>query len=143
MIGLGSTKSPLIDHIASFCSKCGTAFQLQDDILGVVGSEAQIGKSVGADIREGKKTVIVYRALQNANNSQRAELLAILGNLQATPDQVTRATELLRALDGIHYTQTLAQRYVSEALDSLAIIPASQNKELLQQWAEYLVDRQF
>ncbi len=142
-IGLGSTDSPLIGDIATFCSKCGTAFQLQDDILGVVGSETQIGKSVGADIREGKKTVIVYRALQNADDAQRAELLSILGNLQATPMQVARATTLLRDLDGITYTQGLARRYVAEALENLRDVPPSPYKDLLQQWAEYIIDRQF
>lgn len=141
MIGLGTTSSPLIDDIAAFCSRSGTAFQLQDDVLGVIGSEAQIGKAVGADIREGKKTLIVYRALQNANDAQRTELLGTLGNLQATPEQVARATQLLIELDGIRYTQELAQRYIDEALEHLARVPSSQNRDLLQQWAEYLIDR--
>jgi len=39
---------------------------LQDDVLGVIGQTAQTGKPVGADIREGKKTLIVYNALLNA-----------------------------------------------------------------------------
>ncbi len=141
-IGLGTSDSPLIAAIATFCSRCGTAFQLQDDILGVIGSEAQIGKAVGADIREGKKTLIVYHALQNANDAQRAELFSILGDLHATSEQVTHATDLLRDLDGIGYTQGLARRYVGEALEHLENVPASPYKDLLVQWAEYIIDRQ-
>jgi geranylgeranyl diphosphate synthase type I len=133
--------APLIEDIAQFCSVCGTAFQLQDDILGVVGSTAQTGKPVGADIREGKKTVIVYHALLHANDAQRKELLSIIGNLNATSDEVARATALLRDLGGIDYTQDLATRMVSEGLQRLEKLPASPYKDLLHQWAEYLIDR--
>ena len=140
-IGLGTMKSGAIDAIGAFCGKCGIAFQLQDDLLGVIGSEQQTGKAVGADIREGKKTVIVYRALQNASESQRAELLSVLGHPNATPDEIAKATRLLYDLDGIQYVQALGKQYVEEALDLINNLPASPNKILLEQWATYLVDR--
>ena len=53
--------------VRSFTSNCGTAFQLQDDILGIVGNEADLGKPVGSDIREGKQTIIVHEALKKAS----------------------------------------------------------------------------
>ncbi|MHB8625253.1 MAG: polyprenyl synthetase family protein [Aggregatilineales bacterium] len=142
-IGLGTVNAPLVEQIGAFCGQCGIAFQLQDDLLGVVGDESQIGKAVGADIREGKKTMIVYQALQNANETQRAELLSILGNGDATSDQIARATSLLRDLDGIRYVHDLSRRYVTQALENLAELPPSPNKALLEQWADYLIDRQF
>ena len=140
-IGLGTMQADAIDAIGDFCGSCGIAFQLQDDLLGVIGSEAQTGKAVGADIREGKKTVIVYRALQNATEAQRAELFGILGHAQATPDQIAQATRLLYDLDGIQYVQALGKRYVETALAKIGSLPASPNKALLEQWAAYLVDR--
>ena len=142
-IGLNdpTMSSPLIKDIAEFCSKCGTAFQLQDDVLGVIGQTAQTGKPVGADIREGKKTLIVYNALLNADDAQKRELFSIIGNLNATDAQIAQATTLLRDLDGIEYTQRLATRMVEEALTHLANVPSSTRKDLLQQWAEYLIDR--
>jgi len=141
-IGLGRTADPQITALADFCGKCGIAFQLQDDLLGILGNEEKIGKAVGADIREGKKTVIVFQALRNATDAQRAELLGILGNARATADQIDRATTLLHDLDGVRYTQELAQRYVDEALASLITLPDSPSKALLEQWAAYLIDRQ-
>src|SRR5258708_9628629 len=76
--------SPLIADIAEFCSRCGTAFQLQDDILGVIGQTAQTGKPVGADIREGKKTVIVDHALLNTATKQHPKLPSAIANLNST-----------------------------------------------------------
>lgn len=142
-IGLGDAtmSDPRIANIGEFCSRCGTAFQLQDDILGVIGSAEKTGKPVGADIREGKKTLIVYRALLNANEAQRRELLSIIGNVGATADEIARATQLLRDLGGIEYTQKLATRMVDEGLQLLLQLPASPYRDLLQQWAEYLIDR--
>src|SRR5258708_2896095 len=142
-IGLNdpTMSSPLIKDIAEFCSKCGTAFQLQDDVLGVIGSTAQTGKPVGADIREGKKTVIVYNALLNANDAQKRELLSVIGKLDATDEEVASTTKLLASLGGIEYSQGLANRMVKEALDHLATIPDSRHKALLHEWAEYLIDR--
>jgi geranylgeranyl diphosphate synthase type I len=142
-IGLNdpTMSSPLINQIADFCSKCGTAFQLQDDILGVIGKTEQTGKPVGADIREGKKTLIVYRALLNASDTQKRELLSVIGNLNATNDEVEKTIKTLTDLGGIEYTEQLATRMVTEAMEDLNGLAPSEHKELLQQWAEYLIDR--
>jgi len=143
-IGLGDATmtDPRIAYMGDFCSRCGTAFQLQDDILGVIGSAEKTGKPVGADIREGKKTLIVYHALLNANDAQKRELLSIIGKANATADEVARATELLTSLGGIDYTRDLANQMVDEGLELLSRLPTSNYRDLLQQWAEYLVDRQ-
>ena len=86
MIGL-ETPHPdheLVGALSRFASQCGTAFQLQDDILGIVGDEERLGKPVGSDIREGKRTTVIYYALKNAREAQRTQLLSILGNETAS-----------------------------------------------------------
>ncbi len=144
-IGLGDAtlQDPLVRKIATFCGRCGTAFQLQDDILGVVGDESQLGKPVGSDIREGKRTIITLKAFQEASPAQRAKLEEILGNPNATEAEIKTATDLLRDLGGIAYTRDLAERLVDEALPLLDSLPPSEYKDLLVQWAEYLVERKF
>lgn len=144
-IGLGdaSLKDPLITDIANFCSRCGTAFQLQDDILGIVGDEAQLGKPVGSDLREGKTTVIILKAFQEANAVQKERLKAVLGNPNAAEKDIQQVTGLLHDLGGISYTQELARQYVQAAIPALDRLPPSNYKDLLVQWAEYLVERKF
>jgi len=132
-----------VQAITHFASKCGTAFQLQDDILGILGDEASLGKPIGSDIREGKKTVIVYEALKNANESQRETILATLGNRLATNDQVQAVTNLFCDLNGIGRTKELAEYYISEAIPYLDDISASLYKRLLLLWANYMLDRKF
>ena len=65
-----------MERIAAFTGRCGTAFQIQDDILGVVGDAKTLGKPVGADIREGKRTLVVLGALPNMSAPERGFTLS-------------------------------------------------------------------
>ena len=58
----------------------GEAFQLRDDLLGVFGDPSTTGKPAGDDLREGKRTVLVSRALRTATPAQRELLLGALGD---------------------------------------------------------------
>jgi len=132
-----------VQSLKSFCSNCGIAFQLQDDILGIVGDEKQLGKPVGSDIREGKKTVIVYESLKNANETEKKEILSILGNKSATKDDIDKITSLFHKLGGIKRTDTLAKMYLEKALPYLDVIDDSKYKELLFHWADFMINREF
>lgn len=145
MLGLNTNdpKHPLVKAISSFASKCGIAFQLQDDILGIVGNEKVLGKPVGSDIREGKRTTILYHAYRNASNEQRDQLVRIFGNEQANDQDIEQAKVLLRELGGIENTKELAISYIKDALIHLDKLPASRYKDLLSLWAEYMIEREF
>jgi geranylgeranyl diphosphate synthase, type I len=134
---------PVVQAIAKFCSMCGTAFQIQDDILGIVGDAKQLGKPVGSDIREGKYTVLTLKALDLADDAQRNTILKTLGDGTATDDSIADVTNLLRELDVIRYAQDISRKYVDEAVQHLQKIPPSEYKTLLGHWAEYLIDREF
>lgn len=144
-IGLGDANpdNAIVKAISQFCSLCGTAFQIQDDILGIVGDAQQLGKPVGSDIREGKYTVLTLKALDMASESQRTTILEILGDNEASENAVADVTSLLRELDVIRYAQDISRKYVDEAIQHLQTIPESEYKTLLGHWAEYLIQREF
>lgn len=145
MIGLNipEPNHPYVKAISSFTSKCGTAFQLQDDILGIVGDEKKLGKSIGSDIREGKKTIIVYHALKNASESQRQRLRSILGSESATQTDIEEIVELLKKLGGIEKAERMAEAYIRDAQKTIDVIPESDYKNLLSTWADFLISRDF
>ncbi|MCU0607561.1 MAG: polyprenyl synthetase family protein [Candidatus Edwardsbacteria bacterium] len=145
MIGLDqpNARHPSVDALAQFAANCGIAFQLQDDILGILGDEKKLGKPVGSDIREGKRTTIVFRALKDAGRGDRAFLLRTLGNPGATAAQVKRAKDLLVRLGGVDYTIDLAEKHVKRALAALEPLPDSDHKRLLLAWANYMVKREY
>lgn len=145
MLGLGCS-DPEHKYVAAlqrFASSCGTAFQLQDDVLGLMGKEQQLGKPIGSDVREGKKTTIIYFALRSASDEQRRFLLSVLGNRDASAEDVARATELMVSLGAVKSTAELALEHVNRALPELDPLPDSDYKRLLASWARFMIDRQF
>ncbi len=132
---------PLIHAMGQFTGKCGTAFQIQDDILGITADETKLGKKVGADIIEGKRTIIVLHALPKMSPSQHKFTLSVLGNHNATRADVQEVVGLLQKHGGIAHAKNLAEGYVQEALSHLAPLPDSQYKDWLGLWADYIIGR--
>jgi geranylgeranyl diphosphate synthase type I len=70
----------LLGTYSSYGLALGEAFQLRDDVLGVFGDPAETGKPAGDDLREGKRTVLVGLALQQANRAQTGAIRRLLGD---------------------------------------------------------------
>ncbi|MDX2077403.1 MAG: polyprenyl synthetase family protein [bacterium] len=139
-------KHPNLDHpyihaLGQFTGKCGIAFQIQDDILGITADEAKLGKKVGADIIEGKRTIIVLNALPKMTDSHRQFTLSILGNQTASHTDVQEVVGLLSYYGGITHAKNLAEKYVHEALSHLNTLPDSEYKQWLNLWADFIVNR--
>jgi len=74
----------------------GVIFQIRDDELGVFGQTASIGKPIGSDIREGKKTLLYYYLWQAAGATERERLATIFGNPQAAPADIDYVRQAMR-----------------------------------------------
>jgi geranylgeranyl diphosphate synthase type I len=134
-------EDPVVDALGEFAHLCGVAFQLQDDILGVTGDEATLGKPLGSDIREGKATVLILHALRHASVAQTAALRAALGRAAASTAEVEAVRQVLQEVGSVTYTSTLAERFVDQALARLRVVPASAPRDLLEAWAHSMTAR--
>ncbi len=134
---------PEAQAIARFGSRCGIAFQIQDDILGVVGDASQLGKPVGSDIREGKTTLLTLKALELADDGERRRIQRALGEASLPAADIAGLAALFRDLGVIRQAQALSRRYVQEALTCLEALPDNEYRRLLSLWARYLVEREF
>lgn len=140
-IGSGGYDAPAVRHLGAFASHLGTAFQLQDDVLGVVGSERETGKPVGADLREGKKTTLVLRALRTGPNDATRNLRSILGNKEASTEGIELATRELEALGAIEHTRALAKKHLDLALAELGRVAESPWRDALAELAAFTLSR--
>lgn len=145
MLGLGieDDAHPQVEAIRRFCAECGLAFQLQDDVLGITGDESKLGKPVGSDITEGKRTPVLLTAYARANEAQRAMLDACVGNPNATPEEVAGVIRLIRDLGAVDAVADMARERVARGLESLRALPASPYRNWLEGWAAFMVDREF
>lgn len=120
----------------------GEAFQLRDDLLGVFGDPATTGKPAGDDLREGKRTVLVARALRRADAADRAALLEGVGRRDLTDDDVRRLRDVLRRCGAVAEVEALIDELAAPALAWLADAPlAEPGRSMLVRLGRAAVDR--
>lgn len=145
MLGLGTEDEdhPQVAALGNFCRHCGIAFQLQDDILGVTGDEAMLGKPVGSDITEGKRTPILLEAYGAADADTRRLLDEVVGNPGASPEQVRQVAQRMVASGAVEAVAALARVHVEQAAACLELVPPSPYTSWLAGWAQFMIHREF
>ena len=120
----------------------GEAFQLRDDLLGVFGDPAATGKPAGDDLREGKRTVLVARAVGRADDADRATLLGALGRRDLADTDVRRLRDLLHRTGAVQEVEELIDGLAGPALAWLADAPlAEPGRSMLVRLGRAAVDR--
>lgn len=114
----------------AFAEQIGLAFQLQDDLLDLYGDPAIFGKRTGGDIRQGKKTYLLFAALRGEEESVRAELLRLLADNNLPPEEKVAAVRArYDALQAAPRTQEAITRCYQAARDRLAALSLPAGKE--------------
>ncbi len=139
----GGGKADQVRRLGRYAYYAGLAFQVIDDYLGVTADEAVLGKPVGSDLREGKKTLILIHALTHATDAQRQQVSAVIGRDDAAPSEIDAVNRILRDVGSLDYALTKAHRYVAAAKRQLAAFPPSPTKEILLDLAEYIISRKY
>jgi geranylgeranyl diphosphate synthase type I len=140
---VGGSDGEQVEKIGSFAYAAGIAFQIADDILGVTADEKILGKPVGSDLREGKKTLIVIHALKNASQEGKEAILKVLGSEDASLTDVEAACKVLLDSGSIDYAIEVASKYAEEARAMLDAFPNSAAKRDLLEMVEYFMSRTF
>src|SRR3954447_7118472 len=92
---LAGAPAERVAGLSRYGAAVGEAFQLQDDLLGMFGDPATVGKPVDADLKDGKFTFLIHHARALATPEQRRVLEAALGNPDATAGQTAAARRVL------------------------------------------------
>jgi geranylgeranyl diphosphate synthase type I len=139
---LGRGKPEQIKALAEYGRLIGMAFQIQDDVLGLVGKEKKFGKPIGSDIREGKRTLIIVRALEAAPSS-RKKIASVFGKRKASKADIKAAIEMLKDTGAIDHATKKARELVARAKSRLDVLPDSKAKRFLLELADFTVEREF
>ncbi|MCE5169558.1 heptaprenyl diphosphate synthase component II [Paenibacillus profundus] len=131
-----------IDHaLYRFGYNVGMAFQIRDDVLDLTGTEAQIGKPPGNDIRQGNLTLPVIYALQDPE--LRRPLLTEIERIRELNGEtdVNEALDMIRKSAGIIQAEQLANRYTDKALSVLEQLPNIRARKNLKDIAHFIANR--
>jgi geranylgeranyl diphosphate synthase type I len=141
-IAAGKNDRKTLNVLSSYGIPLGIAYQIHDDILGIFGDEKKLGKPVGSDIREGKHTLLVWKAFAKANKAQKKILKACLGNNKLTKKQLNDFRQVIIDTGALRYAEKEAEKLLAQALKAINkadLLP--QGKKFLIGIAEYLIKR--
>ena len=127
--------------LADYGRHLGLAFQMADDLLDYTADSTALGKTVGADLREGKLTLPVIHALERAGSADRKTITAIIANPDFSTADFNTLVDLLQRSGGIDYTRRRAAEHIGRAKAALEVFDASPARELLLDIADYALAR--
>lgn len=139
----GGADPKVVKEIEAFALDMGLGFQMFDDYLGIAGDTAKTGKSVGNDLRKGKCTLMVTYTLEHLKNEAKlARFKSILGNMDATEEEVREGMEIMREIGAIDYNRKAAEEKIASAKKHLEILPDSEDKQFMLALADYSINRE-
>lgn len=129
------------DALARYGYHLGMAFQMADDLLDYTADTAELGKAVGTDLREGKLTLPLIKALAAADPGQRNRIEGFIRDAAFSADEFKELVGLLETLGGIAYTRQQAEQNVALSQAALTDFAHSPNRETLEAIAAYALLR--
>ncbi len=140
---LGEGSEDNILRLKRFAYYGGIAFQIVDDVLGLTADEKVLGKPIGSDLREGKRTLVIIHALKHADRHQEKKILSVLGNKKISAEETRNVVDLLNLLGSIKYATDNVQRYLDMSNSQLDNFPDSPTKKLLLELSHFMVHREY
>lgn len=138
---LGEAEAEHVEALTRYGLDLGVAFQISDDSLDFVADEARLGKAVGADLREGKRTLPLIVTLERADTADRDRIQSLLARRALDAREVEEIGRLVAKYDGVEYALGRARAYARAAKADLTPFPPSEARETLMLVADYVVDR--
>ena len=141
---LAGADDKAVKQLEKYSYPLGTAFQIQDDILGMFGSEEKLGKPVTSDLKEGKKTLLILDALEKATPAQRGKILANLGNKRVGVNGLMQVRRIIEQTGSLEYSKKLAENLVKKSIKSLnGMSLQKEGKDFMLKIADYMVKRDY
>jgi octaprenyl-diphosphate synthase len=136
---LSGAADDVVARLETYGMSLGVAFQIQDDILDIVGDAGTVGKTLGIDIEKGKMTLPMIHFLRTAPREHRVLLRSLLEANE--PDKAERIRNLILPSKSIAYARDAARGYIDRARSAIAELPESDARQVLDLMAGFVVER--
>jgi octaprenyl-diphosphate synthase len=139
---LGKVNKEKRAALKDFGYNLGMAFQLTDDVLDYVSYDAVLGKRVGTDLKEGKVTLPLIRALRSSTEKEKTYITNVLSKAKVTAKDFARVSKIIKKYGGVDYTVNTTRQFVDNAKTNLQSFRPSAYKESLITLADYILSRE-
>ena len=134
----GNAPKSTVKVLGGFAENLGMAFQVFDDILDINAEEKVLGKSLGADLRDGTLTLPILYALKEAKSRRLADIFT---SEKCSEAEIKEGLEIILASTAVEKARAKAQKFVDKALSSIEAIDNKRLKKELTTICEYTIER--
>jgi len=130
--------------LKEFGFNMGISFQVQDDILDIIGDEKKFGKSIGKDIVEGKMgNIVILFCLEELNVKDSGDVKRILRKSRKTKTDIKKVMKNIDKTNAIDRAEKLKNNYIKRAEKNLDFFPSNKWKDLLISTLNFVGKRNF
>ena len=137
---LGNGNNREVKALSSYGRNLGIAFQIQDDLLDIIGDEKKLGKKIGGDLVEGKKTYLFIKALEKAEEKERKFLFKLIRNKGISRKQIPAFKEIYVKLGILDEAKNEIKNYSVKALNSLKLLK-DEDRQIFRWLTDSLISR--
>jgi geranylgeranyl diphosphate synthase type I len=140
---IGGATDQEIEALEGFGRNSSIAFQIQDDLLNILGDERTMGKDHLTDVLESKRTLMIIHCLTEAKPADRERLVELLRMKHTkSPEEAAEVVALLRDHGSVEYARGLARDLILQGRSYLSALRESPARDILDAMAGYFLDRQ-
>lgn len=139
---IGGGGEAVVEAAGRFAEALGIAFQIQDDLLNLLGDEKEYGKEIGGDVTEGKRTLMVIYAVDCLSKKEGGRLVEILDKHTSDQRLILEAVGLMKKAGSLDYADRRGKEIVGKAWkDFEKMLESSGAKEYLESFAHFAMNR--
>ena len=138
---LGEASKVQLNALSNYAIIAAAAFQLKDDLMDI-SKDTKKGSTFGSDIKKGKRTLILIKALENADKEQKKILNGVVGNDKASLAQINQVIDIYNKTGAIDYVTKLAEAKINKSKEWLAKAKLSEESmSFFEGFADYMLER--
>ena len=138
---LGGLPAGQVDALTQYGMDIGVAFQISDDSLDFVANQDRLGKAIGADLREGKRTLPLIAMLTRVTPAEAERVKGLLKRQALGAEEIDEIRRYVVEHEGVEYAMAQAHEYARSAKAALTVFAPSEERETLVLVADFVVDR--
>lgn len=129
-----------LEAVSGYAENLGLAFQMKDDIFDYT-PQLNVGKKLGVDILEQKITLPLIEALKRSGGQDNARIRDMVRRIREDESLKDEIVAFVEASDGVAHAKETLISYSEKAVSCLNALPRTREKEILEELAMYMVDR--
>lgn len=146
---IGGANDDEVDVFIELGKTLGIAFQIQDDVLNLIGDVGRYGKEIGGDICEGKRTLVLIHLFNACTPAEKRSVIDIMAQPRTEKSEadIQHVLQLMKKYNSIQYAQiyskTLLQQAAEQFTQNFAQLPNNKARHLFLSLIHFFVEREY